>query len=152
VKFLYVNSCSSFTRNHVAYMNCVILKIYVVGFLTVTFIKFVWPYCCTYLLLPEGKSQISLERRYTCAIEKALVGKAVSLRGSRCGVCISSMRSGRDDMVGDLLKGTVRVPLRKLSLEEGDMFTRHFKIVLIVFLICFILVKLFGVLTRRFIF
>ena len=66
------------------------------------------------------------------------MGKAVSLRDSRCGVCMSSMRSGRDNMVRDLPRGAVRAPLRKLSLEEADMFTRRFRIVLVVFLIRFI--------------
>ena len=97
--------------------------------------KSVWAYCCTYLLLAEGKSWISPKRRYACAIEKALVRKAVSLRDSRCGVCMSSMRSGRGDMVRDLSRGAVHAPLRKLSLEEADMFTRRFGIVLVVFLI-----------------
>ena len=99
--------------------------------------KFVWRYCYTYLLLVEGKNRISPERRYACAIEKALVGKAVSLRDSGCGVCMSSMRSGRGDMVRDFPRGAVRAPLKKLSLEEADIFTRRFRIVLIVFLICF---------------
>ena len=58
--------------------------------------------------------------------------------GVKCGVCMSYMRSGQDDMVKDLPRGAVHAPLRKLSLEEADMFTRHFGIVLVVFLICFI--------------
>ena len=41
-------------------------------------------------------------------------------------------------MVRDLSRGAVRAPLRKLSLEEADMFTRHFEIVLVIFLIRFI--------------
>ena len=80
------------------------------------FQKFVSLYCSNYLLLTEGKSPISPERRYACAIEKALMGKAMSLRDSRCGVCMSSMRSGRGDMVRDLPRGVVRAPLKKLSL------------------------------------
>ena len=43
-------------------------------------------------------------------------------------------------MVRDLLRGVVRTPLKKLSLEEAGMFTSHFGIVLVVFLIRFILV------------
>ena len=100
--------------------------------LTIAFIKFVWPHYCTYLLLAEGKSRISLERHYACAIEKALVGKVVNLRDSGCGVCMSSMRSGRDNLVRDLPRGVVRASLRKLSLEEADMFTRRFGIALVV--------------------
>ena len=72
------------------------------------------------------------------AIEKALVGKAMSLRDSGCGVCMSSTRSGRGDMVRDLPRGVVCASLRKLSLEEADMFTRCFEIVFVVFLIHFI--------------
>ena len=75
---------------------------------------------------------------YACAIEKALVGKPVSLRDSRCGVCMSSMRSGRGDMVRDFPRGAMSAPLRELSLEEADILTRRFGIVLIVFLIRFI--------------
>ena len=41
-------------------------------------------------------------------------------------------------MVRDLSRGAVHAPLRKLSLEEADMFTRRFGIVLVVFLIHFI--------------
>ena len=67
------------------------------------------------------------------------MGKAMSLRDSICAVCVSSMRSGQGDMVRDLPRGVVHASLRKLSLEEADMFTRHFRIVLIVFLIRFIL-------------
>ena len=69
--------------------------------------------------------------RYACAIKKALAGKTVSRRDSGCGVCMSSMRSGRGGMVKDLLRGTVHAPLRNLSLEEADMFTRRFEVVLI---------------------
>ena len=68
------------------------------------------------------------------------MGKAVSLRDIKCGVCMSSMRLGRGDMVRDLPRGAVLAPLRKLSLEEADMFTRRFGIVLVVFLIRFIVV------------
>ena len=119
--------------------------------------KSVWPYCYTYLLLAEDKSRISSERRYACAIEKALVGKVVSLRNNRCGVCMSSMRSGQCDMIRDLSRGAVRAPLRKFLLEEADMFTRCFGIVLVVFPHTFytcscININCFGVLTRRFIF
>ena len=60
------------------------------------------------------------------------MGKTVSLRDNKCGVCISCMRSGRDDMVRDILRGAMRAPLRKLSLEEAGMFTRYFGIVLVV--------------------
>ena len=52
--------------------------------------------------------------------------------------CMSSMRSGRGDMVRDLPRGAVHAPLRKLMLEEADMFTRRFEIVLVAFLIRFI--------------
>ena len=100
--------------------------------------KSVWPYCCTHLLLAEGKSRISPERRYACAIKKALVGKVVSLRDNRCGVCMNSIRSDRGDIVRDLPRGVVHAPLRNLSLEKADMFTRRFKIVLVIFLIHFI--------------
>ena len=62
----------------------------------------------------------------------------MSLRDSRCGVCMNSMNSGRGDMVRDLPRGTMCMTLRKLSLEEADMFTRHFGIVLVIFLIRFI--------------
>ena len=57
------------------------------------------------------------------------------IRNSGCGVCMSSMRSGRGDMVSELPRDAVCAPLRKLSLEEADMFTRCFRIVLFVFLI-----------------
>ena len=60
------------------------------------------------------------------------------VRDSRCGVCMSSMRSGRGGIVRDLPRGAVRAPLRKLSLEEANIFTKRFGIVLIVFLIHFI--------------
>ena len=133
VKFLYVNSCYSLTWNHIAYINCIFLKIYVVSFLTIAFIKFMWPYCCPYLLLAEGKSWISLERRYAYTIKKALMEKAVSLRDNESGVCMSSMRSGWGDMVRDLLRGAMLAPLGKLSLEKADMFTRCFGIVFICF-------------------
>jgi len=43
------------------------------------------------------------------------------------------MRSGRGDMVRDLPRSAMRAPLRKLSLEEADMFKRHFGVVLVVF-------------------
>ncbi|XP_052210811.1 uncharacterized protein LOC127813699 [Diospyros lotus] len=85
------------------------------------------PYCCTYLVLAEGKSRISLERRYSCTIEKALMGKTMRLRNNGCGVCMRSIRSGRGDMVRDLLRGTMCVSLRKLSFEKADIFTRHFE-------------------------
>ena len=45
---------------------------------------------------------------------------------------MSSVRSGRDDVVRDLPRGTVRAPLRKLSLEEADIFAKHFGVVLVI--------------------
>ena len=132
ILFFYVNSCCI---NEMCFLENICH-----WFSTIAFIKFVWPYCCTYLLLFKGKSRISPERRYAFAIKKALAGKTVSRRDSGCGVCMSSMRSGRGDMVRDLPRGAVRALLRKLSLEEANMFTRRFEIVLVVFLIRFILV------------
>ena len=66
------------------------------------------------------------------------MGKVVSLRDSRCGVCMSSMRSGQSDMVRDLPRDVVRALLLKLSLKEADTFIRRFRIVLVIFLIRFI--------------
>ena len=65
--------------------------------------------------------------------EKDLMRKTVSLRDNECGVCMSSMRSGQGDMVRDLLRGAMRAPMRKLSLEEVDMFTSHLRVVLVVY-------------------
>ena len=113
-------------------MKCNFLKNICCLFSTIAFIKSVWPYCCTYLLLFECKSRISLERFYACAIEKALVGKTMSLRDSGCGVYMSSMRSGQGDMIRDLPRGAVHASLRKLLLEEADMFSRNFVVVLVI--------------------
>ena len=113
-------------------MRCVFLENICRWFSTIAFIKFVWPYCCTHLLLFKGKSRISPERRYACAIKKALAGKTVSRRDSGCGICMSFMRSGRGYMVRDFPRGAVRAPSRKLSLEEANMFPRHFGVVLVI--------------------
>ena len=56
----------------------------------------------------------------------------MSLRDNGYGVCMSSMRSSQCDIVKDLPRSAMHAPLRKLSLEETDMFTRHFEIVLVV--------------------
>ena len=84
------------------------------------------------------------------------MGKVVSLKDNGCGVCISSMGSSRGGMVRDLPRGAVRAQLRKLSLEEADMFARHFGVVLVIshtFYTCScICINCFGVLTKRFIF
>ena len=122
--FVYVKSCCIYELNfpeniYCWLINCCIYKICVAIY-------------CTYLLLVEGKSRISPERRYACAIEKALVGKTVSLRNKGYGACMSSMRSGQSDMVRDLPRGAMRAPLRKLSLEEANVFTGHFGVVLVV--------------------
>ena len=66
------------------------------------------------------------------------MGNPVSLRDNGCDVCMSSMRLGRGDMVRDFPRGAMRAPLRKLSLEEADMFTWRFEIVFNVFLMRFI--------------
>ena len=66
-------------------------------------------------IIGRGQKSDIPERRYACAIEKALVGKAVSLRDNGRGVCMSSMRLGRGNMVKDLPRGVLRALLRKLS-------------------------------------
>jgi len=124
ILFFYVKSCC-------IYEMCFLENI-CRWFSTIAFIKFVWPYYCTYLLLFKGKIRTSPERRYACAIEKALAGKTVNRRDNGCGVCMSSMRSGQGYMVRDLPRGAVHAPLRKLSLEEANMFARHFGVVLVI--------------------
>jgi len=81
----------------------------------------------------RGKFWISPEKCYAYAIKKTLVGKTVSLKDNRCGICMNSMRSGQGGMVRDLPRNVVHAPLKKFSLEEAHMFTRHFGIVLLVF-------------------
>ena len=120
-------------------MNCVVLKMYAIGF-KLLHSKIRVAILLHLFVVGRGQKLDIPREAYACAIEKALVGKPVSLRDNRCGVCMSSMRSGRCDMVRDLLRGAVRAPLRKLSLEVADMFTRRFGIVLVIFLIRFILV------------
>ena len=84
------------------------------------------------------------------------MGKIVSVRDNECSAYMSSMRVGQGDMVRDLPRGAIHVLLRKISLEESDMFTRHFEIVLIVssciYTFSCIDINYFGVLTRTFIF